>query len=166
MYEIAKGCLFFNKKIKKSLYNTLMDFYNTRHYKRAGKEKDGLLYLDPYDKEAPDWRSLYEQQGWDNAVPKEVADYSTVVDGAPSLYCHWKPSPDRMGLEFDKCGKAENLLEWLKFLIQYFIKPNGYLISGEITIQYNVGISVHVNGKVTNKDWHSNTIVIKDNEII
>ena len=100
------------------------------------------------------------------AIPKEVADYSTVADGAPSLYCHWKPSPDRMGLEFDKCEKAENLLEWLIFLIQYFIEPNGYLLSGEIVIEYNVGMSAYVNGKIISMDWYRNTIVMEDNKII
>lgn len=151
MYETATGCLFFNKKMAKSFYNTLMAFCKTRHYKRSGKEQEDLLYIDPNDNEAPDWRTLYSKQNWNNAIPVEIMNYSTVANGAPSLYCHWKPSCDRMGLEFDGCEKAENLLEWLLFLIQYFIKPNGYSISGEIVISY--------------KD-DCNTIVIENNEIV
>lgn len=134
----VRGCLFLDRPMNQDLHGRLAAYCLTRHYKRGG-EDDGLMALDPDDKDAPDWRALYGRAEWRlGKVPRELLDYSTVARGAPSLYCHWRPSDDRMGLEFDGCEKADCMVAWLRFLIRRFVKPAGHVLNGEVEMQWGM----------------------------
>ena len=133
------GCLFFDRRIGEDLWRDLMDFHLTRHYVRTGVDeerygKDGMFYPDPGDSSAPDFRKLYADIGWKSErIPEEITLYSSVAGDLPGLYCHWRPSPDRLGLEHDGDEKDVFPHRWLQVLIDRFVAPAGYLLGGEFS---------------------------------
>ncbi len=70
----------------------------------------------------------------------------------PTVYCQWKPTADGRGLEWDGVEKFYYYDEWLEYLIAHFLKPWGYILSGDV--QYN-GWTEEVHG----------TIGVVDNEV-
>lgn len=50
--------------------------------------------------------------------------------GQPGLWCQWVPSKDGYALEWNGSEKFYHYVEWLKYLIENFLKPWGYKVSG------------------------------------
>ena len=76
------------------------------------------------------------------------------ADGQPpNLYCQWRPTADGTGLEWDGAEKFYDYSEWLEYLIAHFLKPWGYVLSGEV--RYNgwtegvAGTIIVANNQVT-----------------
>lgn len=49
----------------------------------------------------------------------------------PAYYCQWVPTEDGSGLQWNEDEKFYHGEEWLVYLIEKFIKPWGYTLSGE-----------------------------------
>lgn len=47
--------------------------------------------------------------------------------------CHWRPTEDGMGIEFDGSEKFYSYVQWLEYLVDKVLKPRGYAISGVIS---------------------------------
>lgn len=60
---------------------------------------------------------------------KSVVNYNTPPTGQPGLWCQWRASDDGAWLCADG-GKFYNYVEWLKYLIERFLTPWGYEVSG------------------------------------
>lgn len=58
-----------------------------------------------------------------------------VHDGFPGFWCQWIPTTDRKGIEWDGNEKFYNYIEWLKLIIDRFLKPNGYTLNGTVIWQ-------------------------------
>lgn len=67
------------------------------------------------------------------------ADHREGVGGTPSNYCQWVPSKDGAGIEWDQNEKFYGYVEWLELLIDRFIKPWGYVLSGRVEWQGEEG---------------------------
>lgn len=52
------------------------------------------------------------------------------VGGQPGLWCQWNPSDDGTQIVWDGSEKFYHYTEWLKYLIENFLKPWGYKVSG------------------------------------
>jgi len=65
----------------------------------------------------------------------DVVDQNQAPSGQPSLWCHWAPSLDGSALAWDGSEKFSNYVEWLNYLIQHFLKPWGYALSGTVEWQ-------------------------------
>jgi hypothetical protein len=52
--------------------------------------------------------------------------------GQPSLWCQWTPTQDRKGIEWDGGEKFYNYIEWAQYLLDKFLKPWGYQVSGSV----------------------------------
>jgi hypothetical protein len=63
---------------------------------------------------------------------RSIVDYNTEPKGQPGLWCQWRINDDG-NLVWDGCEKFYDYIEWLKYLIQHFFKPWGYVLNGEIT---------------------------------
>jgi hypothetical protein len=48
------------------------------------------------------------------------------------LWCQWIPTDDKTTIVHDGGEKFYNYVEWLEYLIQHFLKPNGYILNGEV----------------------------------
>lgn len=66
---------------------------------------------------------------------RDVVDNNNPPKGQPGLWCQWVPTEDGMGMEWDGGEKFYNFEEWMKYLIDHFLKPWGITVNGEIQWQ-------------------------------
>jgi hypothetical protein len=59
-------------------------------------------------------------------------DYNTPPGGQPGLWCQWTPTEGLDAIEWDGGEKFYEYFEWIKYLIEHFIKPWGYVLNGEV----------------------------------
>ena len=50
----------------------------------------------------------------------------------PGLYCQWIPTEDGKHIEWDGNEKFYDYVEWMKWLIENFFTPKGYVLNGKI----------------------------------
>lgn len=53
----------------------------------------------------------------------------------PGLWCQWRPTEDGTGIEWDGGEKFYNYTEWLVYIINKILAPNGYVLNGKV--KYN-----------------------------
>lgn len=63
---------------------------------------------------------------------KNVLDPNSPPEGQPGLYCQWTPNADGTALEWDENEKFYHYVEWLEYLVEHFLKPWGYELSGSV----------------------------------
>lgn len=61
-----------------------------------------------------------------------VIEGNTPPDGQPGLWCQWAPNNDGTAIVWDGGEKFYDYVEWIKYLIENFIKPWGYVLNGEV----------------------------------
>jgi hypothetical protein len=61
-----------------------------------------------------------------------VVNSNSEPPGQPSLWCQWVPTDDNDGIEWDGGEKFYNYTEWLKYIIEHFLKPWGYVLDGDV----------------------------------
>ncbi len=64
--------------------------------------------------------------------PGDVLDYNIPPKGQPGLWCQWVPNWEGTAIEWDGGEKFYNYTEWLKYLIEHFLKPWGYVLNGSV----------------------------------
>lgn len=72
----------------------------------------------------------YGQDHEDNIV-----DHNTPPSTQPSLWLQWTPTEDGAGLEWDGGEKFYCYTEWLVYLINKILAPNGYVLNGVVDYQ-------------------------------
>lgn len=77
----------------------------------------------------------YAGQGKDQSV----RDHNAPPEGQPGLWCKWRPTDDGTGIEWDGAEKFYDYAEWLQYLMDHFLKPWGYTLSGSVTWQGECG---------------------------
>jgi len=50
----------------------------------------------------------------------------------PSLWCQWIPTEDGLEIEWDGGEKFYNYTEWIYYIINKILKPNGYTLNGSV----------------------------------
>lgn len=60
-----------------------------------------------------------------------VLDYNKHPEGQPGLWCQWIPSSDGMYIVWDEGEKFYDYVEWLVYIVNHFLKPWGYTLSGK-----------------------------------
>jgi hypothetical protein len=63
---------------------------------------------------------------------REAEDYNEPPSKQPGLWCNWSPSSDGTRLRWNGAEKFYHYTEWLTYLIQNFLQPWGYTVSGQI----------------------------------
>jgi len=66
---------------------------------------------------------------------ESVVDAGRPPKGQPGLWCQWVPTEDGQGIEWDGGEKFYDYVQWLDYLIEHFLKPWGYTLSGEVRWQ-------------------------------
>lgn len=118
------GSLTLNKKLTEEDSKFLKDLNATRRMKRnlKGFGVDGEFFVG-------DLTNCGQ-----NETP-DVVDCNSPPSTQPSLWCQWVPTEDDMGLQWDKGEKAYNMEEWIVYLINRYLEPRGYVVSGLIEAQ-------------------------------
>ena len=57
---------------------------------------------------------------------------SPTAPGTPSRRCQWEPTEDGTGIRWDGGEKFWAFKEWLVYLIEHLLEPQGYQLSGEV----------------------------------
>ena len=61
-----------------------------------------------------------------------VVDYNIPPKTQPGLYCQWIPTEDGTELQWDGGENFYDYVEWLKYLVENYLKPRGYTVNGEV----------------------------------
>jgi len=64
--------------------------------------------------------------------PPDLLDHNEEPEGQHGLWCHWQPTEDGAGLEWDGSEKFYNFSLWLVYIIEHFLKPWGRVLSGDV----------------------------------
>ena len=96
---------------------------------------------------------------------KDIRNHNEPPLGQPSLWCQWVSTEDGEFLEWDGNEKFYNAPEWMKYLIEHFLKPGcigaeelpflqaNHVLNGEIEAQ----------GEEPDDSW---VLVIKENSVM
>ena len=68
--------------------------------------------------------------GQDN--DKSVMRYNDPASTQPGLWCQWVPSSDGKYLQWDGSEKFYKYEEWVKYIIDHFLKPWGCSLNGDV----------------------------------
>lgn len=86
------------------------------------------------------------------ALMKLAGEQGSGKNGQPDTYCQWQLTKDCCGLEWDGGEKFYEYEEWLQFIHDKHLKPNGITIDGEVEFDGedsdDSGLLKVVNGKV------------------
>lgn len=63
---------------------------------------------------------------------ESVTNYNNPPSTQPGLWCQWVPTEDGDGIEWDGGEKFSGYLEWIKYIIENFLKPWGYVLNGTV----------------------------------
>jgi hypothetical protein len=66
---------------------------------------------------------------------QSVIDHNKPPVNQPGLWCNWVPTEDGLHIEWNGGEKFYHYIEWLKYLIEHFLKPWGYSLSGTVKYQ-------------------------------
>lgn len=157
-----KGSFKFDKPLSNKIRKFLKKLNETRRVKRnvdLAYGVDGEFFV--FDKGFV---------GQDNVV-----NHNEPPSTQPSLWCRWKPNKEGTKLKWDGVEKFYDYTEWLVYIIDKILTPNGYTLngkvkywgeliaekdSGEIRVVNNV---VYLDGKVMT--IHSATKIVHKNYI-
>ena len=86
-----------------------------------------------------------------------IVDYNEPPSTQPSLWNQWTPSHDGMAIEWDGGEKFYSYTEWLVYLINKILAPNGYVLNGVVEWQGeevgDVGEIFVENNRVFIQEW-------------
>lgn len=130
------GSFSFNKPVDEKLAEYINQFSLVRHMRRSNSLIKQLY---------PNWRELCyngelgvdgeyflgQCDSLDDYTDLSVLDCNHPTESQPSLYCQWVI--ERRGeLIWDGNEKFYDYVEWLRYLIERFFAPNGYVLEGSV----------------------------------
>lgn len=71
----------------------------------------------------------------DSTMHESVKDVNNPAKGVPGLNCDWQITEDGQGIEWSGMEKFYGYTEWMKYLIDRFLAPWGYVANGRIEWQ-------------------------------
>lgn len=66
---------------------------------------------------------------------ESILDHNTPPGKQPGLWCQWVPNRNGTIFRWNGTEKFYNYIEWLRYLIENFIKPWGYVLNGKVKWQ-------------------------------
>src|SRR5262249_30838871 len=61
-----------------------------------------------------------------------VVEYNQPPRGQPGLWCDWAPTADGTAIVWNGAEKFYRYVEWLRYLIEHFLAPWGYVLNGAV----------------------------------
>jgi hypothetical protein len=143
-----------DKPLAPKMLNFLKLFSETRRMKRNVDEAfgiDGEFFVFG--------TGSYGQDQDDNII-----DFNQQPSTQPSLWCQWVPTDDCTGIEWDGNEKFYSYNEWLFYLINKVLTPNGYTLNGVVKWQGeelgDVGKIVVIDNVITIQPWDESEYVM------
>lgn len=65
----------------------------------------------------------------------DIVNYNGPPSGQPGLWCQWVPSEDGTEITWNGGEKFYDYEKWLAYLIEHFLAPWGYTLSGSVEWQ-------------------------------
>lgn len=130
-------------KLHPKLQDFLVRFSQTRRMKRNLPEE-------LYGTEGEFFCEDTENAGEDKT--SDVIDQNEPPKTQPGLYCQWTPDEDGKTIGWDGGEKFDDYEEWLKYLIDKILEPNGYKLNGHVYWRGEDMLDI-------------GTIVVRDNKI-
>lgn len=131
------GSFALEKPLTKEHRDYLVAFNDTRRMRRNGKEATKLPDPIRFAVGLPiGTDGAYFVGGTGHAGQdhdESIDNYNDPPDGQPGLWCQWRPNEDGTAIEWDEGEKFYAYTEWLKYLIEHFLKPWGYVLNGDVT---------------------------------
>jgi hypothetical protein len=72
------------------------------------------------------------RSSWPDDRDASVLDYNRPPGGQPGLWCKWTPNEAGTAVLWDQGEKFYDYIAWLKYLLQHFLIPWGYVVNGEV----------------------------------
>ena len=136
-----------NKELSPKMKQYLTLFNETRRMKRNTDEVFGVQ------------GEFFVFGGGDfgQASEPNIIDFNEPPTTQPSLWNQWTPTQDGMGIEWDGGEKFYYYTEWLVYLINKILAPNGYILNGVVQWQGDengdVGEIFVENNRVFIQEW-------------
>lgn len=133
-----KGRFTLDKPLSQEQADYLRQFNETRRMRRNAHKVEKLadpkriaVGLPLGGPEAPYFVGGLGFAGQENDA--SVLDHNSPPNGQPGLWCQWVPTEDRTGIEWDGGEKFYDYEEWIQYLIDHFLKPWGYALTGRVS---------------------------------
>jgi hypothetical protein len=68
----------------------------------------------------------------DQSRDASVMDYNMPPSGQPGLWCAWTVGDDGDTIEWTGQEKFYHYVDWLKYIIEHFLRPWGYVLNGSV----------------------------------
>lgn len=85
-------------------------------------------------------------------VDSSVLNHNTPPRTQPGLWCQWMPSEDGKTIAWNKEEKFTHYVEWLRYLVDNFLKPWGRSLDGQVDWQgdnsQDIGVLYARDGRV------------------
>ena len=116
------GSFQFNKQLSSKMLDYLKKFNETR---RMGRSTDAVFGTQG---------EFFVFGGGFAGQDREdnILDYNMPPSTQPGLWCQWTPNEDGTELEWDGGEKFYHYTDWLFYLINKILAPNGYVLNGEV----------------------------------
>lgn len=114
-----------NKPLSPKMIEFLKHFNETRRMARNQPKEFGI--------QGEFYVGSLRNMGQDSTP--DVIDHNSPPSTQPGLWCQWTPSEDGTRIEWDGGEKFYYYTEWLLYLIHKILKPNGYILQGQVTWQ-------------------------------
>lgn len=118
-----RGVIKLDKPLDDTLYAFLCKFNETRRMARKVSPEYGEQG-EFYVAGSNDW----------DVKDSNILDYNSPPHTQPGLWCHWRPTKNRMGIEWDGCEKFYEAAEWMRYLVQKILIPAGYTANGKVEV--------------------------------
>ena len=61
-----------------------------------------------------------------------ILEYNCPPATQPGLWCHWQATDDGAAIMWDDSEKFYYYTEWIRYLIDHFLRPWGYTLDGDV----------------------------------
>jgi hypothetical protein len=125
-----------DKPLTKDQFRYLVAFSDTRRMRRDPsiarefKDKRRKAVNLPIGNEGEFY--VGDQSNFGQAHDASVTNYNAPPYTQPGLWCQWVPTDDLQGIEWNGAEKFYSYVEWLTYLIDNFLGPWGYKVSGKV----------------------------------
>ena len=94
----------------------------------------------------------------------DIEDHNHPPQGQPGLWCKWVPTDDGMYIKWSGAEKFYDSAEWMKYLIEHFIKPGALAIGKVPAIKggHIVNGTIDAQGEDSSDVWK---LIVKDNAV-
>lgn len=123
------GSFFLDKPLTEAQRIFLADFAGSRRIRWVRN----LLPIDPVVEAAGlkgDDPRFYTKGGTNPYDHRQIEDSNNPPADQPGLWCQWVPSDDGTRIEWDGGEKFYKYTEWLKYIVETFLKPWGLSLTG------------------------------------